>query len=319
MKRIDSLRERRGSALIITLLVIATLTGLTVGFSEESGVELSLAGFSRDGYRAYEMARSAAHLGLSILGNEKDEDMEELRKEWRRFGAHPFPDQLPEEISFLGGISDENGKINVNALLNDKGEIDEERRQQLIWLFQALGIDQGRAAPLLDWLDSDDIERLDGAESHYYRGLPRPYDCGNGPFLSAGQIFLVKGFKDMDRLGEGGKKSLLDYLTIYSDGKININAASREVLESLSENLDAAVADTIIEYRDKNPFLSVEDLKNVVGIDETLFNEIKGWVSVESSAFSIETEGRCQEAVARIKAVAVKEEGRLKLIYWQVM
>ena len=106
---------RRGSVLVLTLLVIATLTGLTVGFSDESSVELSLAGFSRDGYRAYEIARSAVHLGLAMLSNQDDEEIKERLKEWRTFGAHPFPHELPEGITFLGMILDESGKINVNG------------------------------------------------------------------------------------------------------------------------------------------------------------------------------------------------------------
>ena len=61
------LKQREGSALLITLLIITTLTGLTMAFSEESSVELDLAGFSRDAHRAHEMARSGVNLALALL------------------------------------------------------------------------------------------------------------------------------------------------------------------------------------------------------------------------------------------------------------
>ena len=173
--------------------------------------------------------------------------------------------------------------------------------------------------PLLDWLDNDDIERLGGAEAYYYQSLEEPYACANGPLLTMGQIFLVKGIKEVNRFGEKGEKRLLDFLTVYSDGKVNINTASSEVLQSLSDKIDPGIADAIIEYRLDEDFVSVDDLIKVPGIEEELINEIREWVTVKSYAFSIEISGNCQDAVARIKAVAIRDADKSTLIYWQVM
>ena len=49
----------------MTLLVITVLVGLVVGFSEETGVDLQLAGYHADGSRAYHLGRSAVHVGLA--------------------------------------------------------------------------------------------------------------------------------------------------------------------------------------------------------------------------------------------------------------
>ena len=73
--------DNKGTALVITLLIIATLTGLTVAFSEDSGTELSLAGYSRDGYRAYQIARSGADLALALLNEDEDRDMDSLTED----------------------------------------------------------------------------------------------------------------------------------------------------------------------------------------------------------------------------------------------
>ena len=311
--------EKRGSALILTLLVITTLTGLTVSFSEESGLELNLAGFARDGYRAYQMARSSVHLSLAVLHKDEDKEMDSLREDWAKLETHPFLEELPEGISISGRMVDESGKLNINLIINKEGEIDEKREGQLLMLFSLLGFEEDRVVPLLDWLDSDDIERLGGAESFYYQGLEEPYACANSPLLTMDQIFLVKGIKEIRHFEDEGKRRLLDFLTIYSDGKVNINTAPREVLQSLRDNLDITAAEAIIEYRKEQDFSSADDLKKVAGIDDELFNEIREWITVKSSAFSLEVEGNCQEAVARIKAVVIREEDRLRLIYWQVV
>jgi len=74
--------KKQGSALILTLLVVATLTGLTVAFSEESSLELNLAGYSRDGDQAYLAARSGVHLALALLNADENKGSS-AQKSWR--------------------------------------------------------------------------------------------------------------------------------------------------------------------------------------------------------------------------------------------
>ena len=61
--------------------------------------------------------------------------------------------------------------------------------------------------------------------------------------------------------------------------KININTASKEELESLP-SIGSSKANSIIEYREKNKFESIEDIKNVTGIGDSLFEKIKDSIEV---------------------------------------
>ncbi|SHE44724.1 helix-hairpin-helix domain-containing protein [Caloramator proteoclasticus] len=62
--------------------------------------------------------------------------------------------------------------------------------------------------------------------------------------------------------------------------KININTASIEELKKLPRIGDA-LAKRIIEYRNKNgPFKRIEDLKNVSGIGDKMFENIKDLISI---------------------------------------
>jgi general secretion pathway protein K len=315
-----ALRTERGTALVLTLLVIITLAGLTLGFSGESGVELTLAGYSKDNARAYQLARSGVEIALEVLARDEDFKMDTFNEEWRKFGSVPLAEGVMEEgVSYYGGMIDENSKININLLRNSQGEIDEKREAQMRRLFTALGVKEERLNPVLDWLDADDIERQDGAEGYFYQNLEEPYACANGPFLTAGQVFLVRGMREFERFGEKRTKKLMDFLTIYSDGKININTASKEVLESLGENMDSALAAAIVEYRKEGEFESIDDLRNVAGMDEDVLSEIREWITVKSSTFSIEAHVNCNGAVASIRTVAQKQGNKAKLIYWQVL
>lgn len=62
-------------------------------------------------------------------------------------------------------------------------------------------------------------------------------------------------------------------------GLVNINTASAEELKSLPGIGDARAAD-IISYREKNKFRVIEDIMNVSGIKESLFNKIKELITV---------------------------------------
>lgn len=65
-----------------------------------------------------------------------------------------------------------------------------------------------------------------------------------------------------------------------NNSKININTASKETFTSLS-GIGDAKAQKIIDYRNENGlFKSIEDLKNVSGISEKLFEQIKEFITI---------------------------------------
>lgn len=63
-------------------------------------------------------------------------------------------------------------------------------------------------------------------------------------------------------------------------GKVNINTASSETLQTL-DGIGEAKAKAIIEYRDKNgDFKNIEDIKNVSGIGDSIYEKIKNNITV---------------------------------------
>jgi competence protein ComEA len=62
---------------------------------------------------------------------------------------------------------------------------------------------------------------------------------------------------------------------------VNINTASLDELVKLPR-IGEAIAQRIIDYRDDNgSFTRIEDIKNVTGIGESIFDEIKDLITVE--------------------------------------
>ena len=67
--------------------------------------------------------------------------------------------------------------------------------------------------------------------------------------------------------------------TKRDNNKTNINTASLEELKLL-EGIGEAKAKAIIEYRNNNLFKNIEEIKNIAGIGESLFNKIKDDIEV---------------------------------------
>ena len=93
-------------------------------------------------------------------------------------------------------------------------------------------------------------------------------------------------------------------------GKININSASKSHLMSLT-GVGEGKANAIIEYRKTNgPFKSIEEIKNVKGIGESIYQKIKGKIKVYNKDVnkSIETQEIIQDSIKIKKSKETKNE-----------
>ena len=70
-------------------------------------------------------------------------------------------------------------------------------------------------------------------------------------------------------------------------GEVNLNTASQEELVALP-GIGPAKAKAIIDYREQHPFKSVDEVKNVRGIGDHLYDSLKGKITVGPVASSSE-------------------------------
>ncbi len=118
-----------------------------------------------------------------------------------------------------------------------------------------------------DWVDEDEVTTSsDGAETEHYEREKPPYVCKNGPLDTVGELAYIRGFNtnggvllkggvwnpedsELRQIMVNGIETLF---STYGDGKINVNAAPREVLMTVPclEDADGLIVDTIIEERE---------------------------------------------------------------------
>src|SRR5262249_43961563 len=133
---------------------------------------------------------------------------------------------LPIERALVAGaIADEQGKYNLNNLLNgtQKSAADVEILRRLL---ASVGLDPDLAHAVLDWIDPDgDISGNGGAEDAYYLSLPKPYRAANQPMAQVEELYRVRGF-DAAAVGK-----LKPYVTaLPGRTPLNVNTASALVI-----------------------------------------------------------------------------------------
>ncbi|MCR4431437.1 MAG: helix-hairpin-helix domain-containing protein [Tepidanaerobacteraceae bacterium] len=116
-------------------------------------------------------------------------------------------------------------------------------------------------------------------------------DLAGGPLPEADllRINLAQKLHDEDKLyipeiGEIMGESTLQQnsagIASSGDGKININTAGLSELDALP-GIGPATAQKIIDYRTQNgPFKSIDDIKNVSGIGDKKFEQLKDKIKV---------------------------------------
>jgi general secretion pathway protein K len=163
-----------------------------------------------------------------------------------RIDGRPYKDRMGEG-EFSVGITDESGKIDINAMTDANSIV-------LRNLLKNLEVQEEEANTIvdsiLDWKDADDLHHLSGAEDEYYMSLPNPYKAKNANFDTLEELLLVKGMTSEILYGNKEKKGIIDLLTIYlGKSQINVNTAAKEVLMAIP-GITPEIADSIISFRE---------------------------------------------------------------------
>jgi general secretion pathway protein K len=300
------LKDQRGFALVITLIITALLVALTAEFVNEVFVDTSARQSFSSGQQASLLAASGIEaaikflpIGLSIHPDYTSQaDLDQLAKLLH----------IEDEIGTIQvTVEDESGKLNINSAWGDNGTplppSDIARR-----LVKNLGLSTDLLDALADWRDKNDDPKTGGAETPYYSTLKPPYEAKNGELSTVGELRLVKGFD------AATYNRLAPFVTVYDDcTAININTAPKELIAALGDDITADLAQEVVDYRKVHPFEYVSDLDKVPGVPGKI-DTMDIHLSVKGTTFRIHSEARVNETTRIVEAV-VNAGG--KILYWR--
>jgi general secretion pathway protein K len=329
--------KEKGAVLILVLVVIAFLSVLVLEFGHLMRLDAVMAGNHANSTKAFYLARSGVSLALVLVDKKDGPEYEEWIKDLPDF---PITMSLGDgEVSFT--IIDEQSKINMNHLLRADGSLNRRQVELLFNLFDILNrqyekpiFSYAMVPAMVDWIDRDDevtvfdfiiIGENEGAESEYYEDLDPPYKTKNAPFDTFRELLKVRGINEKVLYGEKRAEGettygLSEYVTVYGDGKININTASSMVLQALDREIDEVLAQNIIYHRQEDEFKRITDIRNVEGITEEIFTRIKDLITTDKGQFfSVRSKGTVGKITEEVKVVIQKKPEGPEIIYWRFL
>lgn len=90
---------------------------------------------------------------------------------------------------------------------------------------------------------------------------------------------IIPNINDKDNNEINTTTQLISPINVNDNKKVDINTADKSELMTLP-NIGEKRADAIIEYRQKNKFNKIEDIKNVSGIGDKFFEAMKDMIVV---------------------------------------
>jgi type II secretory pathway component PulK len=279
--------ERRGVVLVAVLVVVVLLSLAAYQYSELMLAEAKASANAMRAVQAKALADSGVHYAAALLSNAdsyasilngRPFDHAEVFADVTVPGNDPatsgrfsliapgLPGESSEGSSFVHGVQDEAGKINLNAFM----KLDKKGKLLYDALMKLPNMTDEVANSIVDWLDADSEPRNGGAENEYYGALQPSYRAKNGPLDSLEELLLVKGvtpellfgndrnrngFQDEGEVAEGSfDRGWSAFLTIYSreqliDGQGSpLAAVNGKDLAVLYDQLSLLVGDDLAKF-----------------------------------------------------------------------
>ena len=350
-----------GIALIVVMIAIVVFTMLAAAFAFSMKVETRLAQKADNEQQLLWLGRSGVEYARWILSQEMSipsEPYDSLNQKWAGGPGGPG-----ETNGVLAGISMDNfpvgdGTISVKITdLERKANINTASTamlQQTLTLMDAHADDISVVADSIqDWIDSDNLPRIAGAENDYYQSLDPPYYAKNAPIDDLSELLLVKGVTpemywgtsatnhspanfQHPKLGFGTSPGeapdypfgLADVFTPVSSGKINVNTADVNVLQMIP-GVDTNAAAAIIEQRagpdgtdgtdDDTPYRN-NNIGGVPGVNPAAIPQINRFITTRSTTFEVDITAHIGDSSRQFVAILLRNTGtdiRVLRFYWK--
>lgn len=324
MKQRGGFGSRKGFALLVVIVIMLLVSFLASQLILQVRTETKIAINEKERAVSRFLAEAGINLDLfrmidtpiEVIGEEETEKFHE--------------GQVYEQ--FL-----EKGRVQYFAV-NESGKIDLNRsHRRLLELFlEYYKLQPDEIATIvdswLDWRDSDDLHRLNGAERDVYEALDDPYVPRNGTIQDPAEFFLIHGTEPLR-----GKFLPAEVFTVYNSQRtINVNSLTPAMLDFLTEgdeakkaayrearteygNLNAALARQILgdeRYGVLKPYLTYGSgnirYYFLVGTGQS------GYTQEEAEREKEEGQGAAHHVGVKVMALIQKSGARSKYLSWEV-
>lgn len=290
--------EKDGSALLLVLWAISIISFAVMGV-------IQIVNLSASEVVTYNLSDSAQLLAESGIA----------------VGSHPdvFPGDRVLRQEFENGDFFEVTSLNEASKLQINYFLEKDKKEVVTNLFRFWGLSSMDADIvydcLADWVDENDDRRLNGAEFYNYYSKNLKVYPKNQKFLSIDEMDSVLNINLLSR----HKSDWKDYFTVWTDGKVDVNSVSAEVLAAVA-GISLKDAKSFIERREvlrKSaikrgvlPFSSIQEAASIIEMPTEM-------LTVKESFRSVKSIGHAGNAKKTIQVVVSINRQPLGYIMWR--
>ena len=299
MKR--SIHARRsGAAIMLALWALFLLSAMVIAWALEINSRLTISGGASRDLEAEAMAASGTAMAMQPVVEA---------------GSTLLRRSLARNQSYEVRMTGEGGRLHLNWILS--GE-DPKRLGILSQYLEIKGIDLNERDrmmdTLLDYVDPDDLPRLNGAEAQ------QDYQPKNALFQRVDELKEVKGWEKIT-----ARPGWENDFTIYSTGPIDLAWASREILLSLP-GMNEQIVDRYLELRrgpdgidgtpDDPVFESLDEVRLALGFTPDQFAQLSGLIGFKDKVMRVVSVGKSGKATRTIEMI-IRKNPTPQVIRWK--
>ena len=302
-RRSNRTSRDRGAAIMLALWALFLLSAMVISWALDINTRLTISGSANRSLEAIAMACSGAEVALALPSAETK-------------SSPLLHGSFPPNQSYQVRITGEGGRLNLNRLVQGENPANLELIRKYL---EIKGVDLNERDHmidcLLDWVDPDNLVRLNGAEDD------GDYQPANTPLKTLDELKRVRGWEEFTAQPDWDA----DFTLSSQDGKIDINWASREVLLALP-GFTEPVVDRLISARrgrddiegteDDMKFTGPQDLVGL-GFSQNLLNQLANLITFNDPVVRIVSLGKSGETTRTVRMVVYKQNNAIRLISWK--
>lgn len=298
-------KGRKGFILVSILLVMTLLVAGATGYAWFARNQLKILSSEKFALQSRGIAYAAV-LQISKGLQYDDNDFDSYTEPWFQKQFIPIPD-LGIVIIDIAPLDD---KIPLNELfLPDGATLRTEMDHTWKELWNLYG--NPRAGTIiLDFIDTNKRPRLGGLEQDFYP---------NRDLADISELRILGEHLEGVLPPPPMVPRLENLVTIWSSGKINLNVAPYGVLLMI-DGINGNAAQEIIEFRQRSPLESMEDLEmSSTSFENSAVPRIVNLVGFKSSYFrvSVQIRSLMDQSVNNYNAILLKESSSCRIVKWE--
>ena len=302
----------RGSVLIMALWALLILSGAIFAWVKFINQTIEMTGERNNGLEA----KALAHSGVVVAMSPDVTQITPLLKK-------QFSDRSSYQVQMKGA----GGKLNLNWIFENPQAADPVRIELWHRYLDQFGLNihekEALTDCILDWLDQDNLARLNGAEDE---GTYHPPN--RGFFLSVQELTQVKNSKPLVSKG-GWDEDLMVLPPGAGQAGVDLQAASMRVLKTVLNNVPQSNLERFVKYRqgedglDGTPddylFKDTGAAESYLGMGVTQVQAVQGLVYIQNPAnfVEIKSTGHYGNVTRRVEVVANKAGNPPIILTWK--